>query len=541
MLATMFLVALGVFIAGYILYGRFMNRVYDLSDERKTPAEAQYDGIDYCPAHPAVLLGHHFASIAGAGPIVGPIAAAGLFGWLPVYLWCLVGSVFIGGPHDLSSIVASLRHQGKSIGEVITQWIGPRAKFLFLSFTWLSLVLVVGVFLELAAQTFARDCAVAFSGTLYIGLAVIFGLSRYRFRIPLLSATLVMLPIVLGAVWYGERAAWVQEAFTLPVNTWRLLLVVYVFLASVLPVWLLLQPRDYLASYLLYFAMIISSIGMVFGSGRFEVSLPAFKAFESSSGDYLWPILFVTVACGAVSGFHSMVASGTTSKQLRRETDARLVGYGSMLIEGLVAVVALGTVMMAGKVINNDPMETFGAGFGRFAELVGIDPATGKSLGLLAINSFILTTLDTATRLGRYQLQELTNMKLDRFTATAIGVAGSVAVIYVKTGDVPAWKVIWPVFGAANQLVAALVLLGLSVWVVKGLKKRATFLMIPMYFMLITTVAALVLLVKQNIVNKNYPLIVIGSLLLLMAVMLVKESFTALRRTEDTPASDPAR
>ena len=420
---ALFLIAVVVFGVGYVLHGRFMSKVYGLDNERRTPSEEFFDGVDYCPAHPAVLVGHHFASIAGAGPIVGPIAAAALFGWLPTYVWCLVGSVFFGGPHDMGSVVASMRHEGKSMGEVVRCWISPRAKTLFLWFTWLALVLVVAVFLELSAKTLAEDPAVAFSGVLYMALAVIFGVAMNRLRCPLWLMTLIMVPLVLYAVWYGNSAQWVQASFQFDVNTWRLILTGYIFFASILPVWLLLQPRDYLASYMLYFALIIGAIGLVFGGSGFEVNLPAFTSFRPKEGEFLWPTLFVLVACGAISGFHSMVASGTTSKQLKRESHAVPVGYGSMLTEGLLAIIALATIMMTGAVAKGGPTTTFGAGFGTFAALLGIDPKVGMSLGLLAINSFLLTSLDTATRLARYQLQELTGMRLDRYTATAVGVA----------------------------------------------------------------------------------------------------------------------
>lgn len=530
MLAVIFVVAVVVFVVAYFTYGRFLSRVFGLDNGKKTPSETMYDGIDYCPAHPSVLLGHHFASIAGAGPIVGPIAAAASFGWLPAYLWCLLGSVFIGGPHDMGAIVASMRHEGKSLGEVIYRWIGKRGKTLFLCFTWLTLVLVVSVFLQLSADTFAEDPAVAFSGTLYIFLAVVFGLMVYRFRVSLWVATLIMVPIVLGAVFFGHYSPWVQEHFRLSMEAWRWLLCVYVICASVLPVWLLLQPRDYLASYLLYFAVIIGTIGMVFGVGRFENTLPAFKSFNPHEYEYLWPLLFVMVACGAVSGFHSMVASGTSSKQIRKEKDAQLIGYGAMLLEGLVAVIALGTLMLVGEVPQQGgPLKAFGIGFGRFAELLGLPLHVGTSLGLLAINSFILTSLDTATRLGRYQMQELTNMKLDRFSATGIGVACSMALLFIKSGNTPAWKIIWPVFGAANQLVAALALLTLIVWISKGLRKNASFLQLPMYFMLITTLAALVLLLVSNL-KKSIPLVVFAVVLIVLAILLVIEARRALNR-----------
>ena len=451
-----------------------------------------------------------------------------MFGWLPAYLWCLIGSAFLGGVHDAGSLVASIRHKGLSVGEVVDHWIGHRAKKIFLTFTWLALTLVIAVFLELAANTFAADPAVAFSGLLYIGLAVVFGFLIYRKGVSLLVMTLVMVPIVIGAIFYGNSAQWVQEMFKLPNTTWRWVLIVYIFAASVLPVWLLLQPRDYLASYLLYFSVFIGAVGMILGAKTFEVSLPTFTGFAGPKGEPLWPLLFVVVACGAISGFHSLVGSGTTAKQLRKETDAIGVGYGAMLIEGLVAVIAIGTVMIAGGMLKGGPTVTYGVGLGRFAALIGIPEKIGTSLGLLALNSFILTSLDTATRLARYQLQEFTDMKLDRYTATAVGVVVAGVLVFMKTGGKPAWQLIWPVFGASNQLVAALALLAIGVWIVKGLKKSANFVMIPMVFMLVTTIAALFLLIKDNM--SNFILSGISVVLLVLAVMLVKEAWAALKK-----------
>ncbi len=541
MLAILFLIAIVLFAICYKVYGSYMAGVYDLNDNNPTPAEAMFDGIDYCPAHPAVLLGHHFASIAGAGPIVGPITAAAMFGWLPAYLWCLIGSAFIGGPHDMGALVASMRHDGKSVGEVVDKWIGRRGKVLFLCFTILALILVVAVFLQLSAGSFAADPAVAFSASLYIGMALLFGVLIYKYRVPLWLMTVVMVPIVIYACWYGNYSPWVATVFQLPMETWRWALVGYIFFASVLPVWLLLQPRDYLASYFLYFAVIIGAIGMIMGRGEnFQVVLPAFKGFVAN-GQYIWPMLFIIVACGAVSGFHSLVGSGTTSKQLKKEKDTVLVGYGSMLLEGVVAVIAIGTVMLSGVIAKGGPTITYAEGFGKFASIVGIDPKVGMSLGLLAINSFLLTSLDTATRLTRYQIQELSNMKVDKYTATIITIAAAMALLLVKThgptGNViPAWAAIWPIFGASNQLVAALALLTIGVWVAKALKGDNRFAMIPMWFMLVTTVAALGIMIKDNMAyeNPNYVLVVPSIVLLVLALLMVVESLKALKEDKKT-------
>jgi carbon starvation protein len=538
-LAILFGGSIVLFLVCYKVYGGYLARIFNLDDTTETPAECLFDGIDYCPAHPAVLLGHHFASIAGAGPIVGPITAAAMFGWLPAYLWCVIGSAFLGGPHDMGSLVASMRHDGKSVGEVVDRWIGRRGKVLFLCFTILALILVVAVFLQLSAGSFAADPAVAFSATLYIFMAVLFGVLIYQYRVPLWLMTVVMVPIVIYACWYGNYSPWVADTFKFSMETWRWLLVLYIFLASILPVWLLLQPRDYLASYFLYFAVIIGAIGMFMGRGEgFDIVLPAFKGFTAGT-QYMWPMLFVIVACGAISGFHSLVGSGTTSKQLRKESDTVLVGYGAMLLEGVVAVIAIGTIMLTGVIAEGGPTITYAQGFGKFAAILGIDPKVGMSLGLLAVNSFLLTSLDTATRLTRYQIQELTNMKVDKYTATIIAIAAAMALLLTKTHGptgavIPAWAAIWPIFGASNQLVAALALLAIGVWVTKALKGDNRFAMIPMWFMLVTTVAALGIMIKENMAyeNPNYILVVPSVLLLVLAVLMVLESFKSLREAQ---------
>ncbi|MFQ9523584.1 MAG: carbon starvation CstA family protein [Phascolarctobacterium faecium] len=242
MLLTIFVITILCFCVAYKFYGGFQSRFYDLDPNRKTPATELQDDIDYCPAHPAVLMGHHFASIAGAGPVVGPIAAAAALGWLPTLLWIIIGCIFFGGVHDMGALVASIRHKGMSIGEVVRQWIGARGHKLFLAFTWLSLTLVIAVFLELAAQTFAADPAVAFTATLYIFLAMVFGVAIYHYGISLKVSTIIMLPILFGSLIFGIESSWVQSTFALSLDTWRMALIVYIFAASVLPVWLLLQP-----------------------------------------------------------------------------------------------------------------------------------------------------------------------------------------------------------------------------------------------------------------------------------------------------------
>ncbi len=540
MFFMMFAVSIICLILGYIFYGRFMAKVYNLDNHNVTPAERLNDGMDYCPTHPAVVLGHHFSSIAGAGPIVGPITAASMFGWLPTIVWCIFGSIFLGGPHDFGAVMASMRHDGKSIGEVIDHWIGHKAKKLFLIFTILSLFLVVAVFTVLTTATFVLDPVVAFVSCMYIVLAVVSGLLIYRFNMNLKLVTVVMLAIIAFCSIKGGDWPIITKIFTHDSDWWNFFIAIYVLCASVLPVWLLLQPRDYLASYFLYFAAAIGAIGMIFGgsmdSGAVPMFAPEMNWFGLTKAD-MWPMLFVIVACGAISGFHSLVGSGTTSKQLSHERDALPVGYAAMLLEGLVAVIALGTMMVAGGIQKGGPVGTFAAGFGQFCTIIGIDPVLGTRLGAIAVNTFLLTSLDTATRLARYQIQEITNYKVNKYVATIIAVAIALVLVYVKAkgpdgNPIPAWQVIWPVFGASNQLVAALAILGIAMWIIRGLKKKATFLLIPFWFMLVTSMAGIVIEIKATLMSghPNYILATISALLLVLALLMTKEGFAALNR-----------
>ncbi len=327
------LIALVMFIAAYKLYGGFLTKRLDVNNSKETPAHTMSDGVDYYPAKAPVLLGHHFASIAGAGPIVGPVIAAG-FGWMPVYLWIVFGSIFIGGVHDYASIVASVRHQSKSIGFIIQSYIGISGKKLFLIFAWATLVLVIAVFTIIVADTFTHIPSAGTSSILFMILAVFFGIAIYRLKIPLWIATLVGVTLLFLSIPAGNLFP-----IQLSALTWQLILFGYIFIASTVPVWILLQPRDYLNSFFLYALMIGGVVGVLFAAP--EINIPAFSSFSLDKVGYLFPALFVTVACGAISGFHSIVGSGTTAKQLNKETDGRIVGYGGMLIEGMLAVLSL--------------------------------------------------------------------------------------------------------------------------------------------------------------------------------------------------------
>jgi carbon starvation protein len=549
MLTMLFMLALCAFIAAFFFYGRFLNRKFDLDNGRPTPAHSSYDGVDRVPADRAVLLGHHFSSIAGAGPIVGPIVAASAFGWGPTLLWIVLGAIFIGGVHDFSALIASVRHQGRSIAAIARETMSPLAYRLMLVFIWLALVYVLVVFTDLTSATFVADGGVASSSLMFILLAVGFGLAVYRFKVKVWAASLIFVPLVFLAVWAGQQAPLPAAGMPLllgndPGNTWDILLILYCFAASTLPVWTLLQPRDYLSSFLLYASVLGAFIGILFGG--LSIHFPALTAWTHPQLGSLFPILFITVACGSCSGFHAVVASGTSSKQLDHESDARLVGYGAMLIEGVVAVMALVTVMILAQgdpLLGQAPLVIYGSGMGKFFAVFGLPEKLGFSFGLLALSTFILTTLDTCTRLGRYIFEEFFQLKgrRSRYASTLATLALPAVFVLISLRDaqgraVPAWKAIWPVFGASNQLLAALTLLVITLWVRK-MGKKFIFTLLPMLFMITMTLWSLLLLIGQY---RFSAIGVIAIVLLLLALLLIVEAFRSLRPAKNGPPGKTA-
>jgi len=539
MLVAILLISVIAFALAYTVYGRFLARRYELDDTRPTPSHTDYDGIDRVPAHKAVLLGHHFSSIAGAAPIVGPIIASLAFGWLPVVLWIILGTIFIGAVIDFSALVASIRHNARSIAEIARQYMSPVAYRLLLAFIWLTLVYVLTVFADLTATTFTDDGGVATSSLMFIALAIAFGLALNKMKIPLLQATLVFVPLVFLAVWAGQKlplsADLIPEIIAgEPKKTWALILILYCFVASTTPVWILLQPRDYLSSYLLYASVLSGFVGILIGG--FTIQYPAFTAWSVPATGTLFPILFITVACGACSGFHSIVASGTSSKQLNKESDGKAIGYGGMLLEGLVAVIALATVIMLPKgdqLTLKAPLVIYGKGIASFLSAMGIPENLGFSFGLLALSAFILTTLDTATRLGRYIFEELFNLKgkSSRYVSTFATLALPAIFVLINLKDargnlIPAWKAIWPVFGACNQLLAGLVALVIAVWL-KKTGRRFGFILGPVFFMNTVTIWALVLLLRQY---RFSAVGIIAAVLLLLALVLIVEAFKTFKK-----------
>ena len=438
--------------------------------------------------------------------------------------------MFIGGVHDYFGLITSARHKGLSVGEIVGQYVGKQARNWFLLFAWLALVLVVAVFTILTASAFAANASVATAGFLMLVIAVGMGFAMYRMNMSLPVVTVIGVVLLFLAIWIGLNAPFLYFNQI----TWTWILIVYIFLASTLPVWILLQPRDYLSSFLLYVALIGGIIGIFIV--RPTLVYPSFTSFRTGVG-FLFPMLFVTIACGAVSGFHSLVASGTTSKQLDNEKDARMVGYGAMLLEGVLAVIALGTA----AILTQEAMKTgltdwggavgvFAHGLGKFMAGFGIPEETGIVFGSLTISAFLITSLDTATRLGRYCFEELTAKKIpsisNRYVGTIITVifGGGLAL----TGQ---WRAIWPVFGSSNQLLAGLSLMGATAYLAH-LGKNYKYTYYPMAFMMIMTIIALINLVFNNFGKGNILLGSVSVLLLILASFVVYEGLKALNKSK---------
>ncbi len=516
------LIVLSALALGYTLYGRLVARQYGLDDANRCPAEEVNDGVDFVPTKKFYLLGQHFSAIAAAGPIVGPILACNQFGWLPCILWIALGVVFIGAVHDFSALIASVRHKAKSVAEIVRQNLGQRAWVAIMAFIWIALLYVIVAFTDVTAGTFVgkieelegtkvsfeRGGAVAFSSTAYLLLAMVMGLVQKRFNPPLWLMTAIFVPATLFVVWLGTRCStWLAlpaagPGALHPQKIWGLIILAYCFIASLLPVWLLLQPRGYLGGFVLYIVLAVGVVGILFGG--FAVEQPAFKGFVQRGPDgnptptgLLFPFLFVTIACGACSGFHGLVCSGTTSKQIARESDCKPVGYGAMLLEAFVALIALATVMIVAK-SSEGPGVIYAKGIGKFLTVI-----LGKEaflfafiFGSLAFSTFVFDTLDVATRLSRYILQELFGWRGRAASLLATGVTVAVPAFFILSADAPmpgrppAYMQFWTLFGTSNQLLAALTLLGITVWLRRS-GKPYWFTLAPMVFVTAITIWSL--------------------------------------------------
>ena len=500
------IVVLGALTLGYRFYGRFLASHYALDDATPTPAVRFEDGADFVPTRPFYLLGQHFSAIAAAGPIAGPILACQLFGWLPCILWIGFGVIFIGAVHDFSALVASVRHGGRSVAEIAREHLGHRAWLGMMIFIWVALVYVIVAFADITASTFVGESeelrggsftfnpggAVAAASTMYLVLSLVMGLVERYLRPPLWLSTVIFVPATLGVVWLGTK---ISTLLLLGPLAWGLLILAYCFVASLLPVWLLLQPRGYLGGFVLYIALAVGVIGIFFGG--FTVEQPAFTGFRAPGATgLLFPFLFVTIACGACSGFHGLVCSGTTSKQISRESHCHPVGYGGMLLEGFVALIALATIMIAasGDVAGKAPGTIYGDGLAHFlAVLIGPEHFVfAATFGAMAFSTFVFDTLDVSTRLGRYILQELFDWRGRGAAAGAAALTVLPPAFLLAVSGKGAFLLFWTLFGSSNQLLAALTFLGIAVWLRKS-GRPTWFVVLPMIFMMAVTLTSLVL------------------------------------------------
>ena len=519
--------AIVLLFAGYVFYGSWLAKQWGIDPAKKTPAKEMPDGVDYVEAKPAVLMGHHFSSIAGAGPINGPIQAA-VFGWVPVFLWCVIGGIFFGGLQDFGSLFASIRHDGKSVGEIIKDSMGSKAKKLFIIFALLVLILVIASFVNVVAGTFfttaeqiaasgksfgfttnpTNNQTTAMISVLFILLAIVYGIMTNKGGVKVLPATIIGIAGIVAIVVLGLNVGFVMNR-----TGWIIFVALYIAIASLIPVWIMLQPRDYLSSFLLYAMMLIAVVGIFLSAfkGNVNFEIPAFAGWKVN-GNFLFPTLFITVACGACSGFHSLIASGTTSKQLDSEAHAKPIGYGSMLIEsalGVISLIAVGVVWSkyTSKGFGS-PSAAFGAGI---ATMFG-NEGSGiyniiSALLTLAVSVFALTSHDSATRLSRFMFSELFLKEGEKDWKDAKGVRKVLANplfgtgIMVLIGSVLGFlklSAIWSLFGAANQLLAGIALLAVAAWLGEVGKNNKMFY-IPMVFMLAATLTQLILTVVGKV------------------------------------------
>ena len=557
-----------ILFCGYVFYGRWLVKQWGVGEgDIPTPAHTMNDGIDYVPAKAPVLMGHHFSSIAGAGPITGPIGAA-MFGWLPVTLWVLVGGIFFGGVHDFGALFASVRHKGQSIGEIISANMSKRAKQLFIIFSYLTLILVVAAFAAIVASTFgavyengvvneaksATNASVAMVSLLFIAVAIVFGFAVYRRHTSMLVSSILGVGAIVACMAIGMNF----HPLYFSTTTWMWLIGLYITVASVTPVWILLQPRDYLSSFLLYAMLIVAVVGIVGAHPDIKPELfPAYAGFAVDNGNgvqYLFPILFTTVACGAISGFHSLVSSGTTSKQLDKESDAKPIAYGGMLLECVLAVITLCAIAYARETGHTHGATDIFAG--GIAAMIGAIPGLESmetsmyTLLVLTYSAFCLTSLDTATRLARFMFQEFwlepgetpkdvqggfKKLMVNPYFATIITVI--LGVLLGMNG----FMKIWGLFGAANQLLAGIGLLAVAAWLGNAGKNNKMFIF-PMCFMMVVTICSLCLTIKNQVgmIMKGgadwgpYAQAGIGSLLVVLAIVLAVEGFQTIFGKKET-------
>ena len=550
-----------IMVVAYRFYGGWVARQFAIDDQRVTPAHTVKDGIDYVPTRPFYLFAQHFSAIAAAGPIAGPILACQTFGWLPCLLWIGLGVVLIGAVHDFSTLTASVRHGARSIAEITRDHLGPRAGMAMMAFIWIALIYVIVAFADITAGSFVGVTeeleaikvdfnpggAVAAASVMYLILAVLLGIVQRYLKPPLWLVTIIFVPATLGLAWLGTKMSTVM---LLDARMWGILILAYCCVASVVPVWTLLQPRGYLGGFVLYLALALGIVGVFFGG--YEIKQEAFRSWDvGGMTGALFPFLFVTIACGACSGFHGLVCSGTTSKQVDRESHMQPVGYGAMLAEGFVALIALVTIMIVTQddIKGLKPGTIYGNGIGNFLCLI-IGKANLKfaiTFGAMAFSTFVFDTLDVCTRLGRIIIQELFGWKgrLGAIGGTLITIA--LPVYFLAVAPEGSWVKFWTLFGSSNQLLAALSLLSITVWLYQA-RRRIAFTLLPMIFVLTLTLWSLGKLAIANIYAAHgLDIALINSLsaiaLILLALYLAITAITRLRRErrQAALATDPVR
>ena len=549
------LAAIVILAIGYMTYGSWLAKQWGVDPTRKTPAVTMEDGVDYVAAPPAVLMGHHFSSIAGAGPINGPIQAS-VFGWLPVFLWCVIGGIFFGGLQDFGSLFASIRHDGKSVGEIIKDSMGKRAQKLFIIFALMVLILVIASFVNVVAGTFftAADAGqagfvgnptsnqtTAMVSVLFIVLAIIYGFLTNKGGMKTGPATAIGLVGIVIALAIG-----LNLGLALSRTAWIVIIGLYITIASLIPVWIMLQPRDYLSSFLLYAMMIVAIFGIIYSafshSTTFEI--PAFTSWSTGIGP-LFPALFITVACGACSGFHSLIATGTTSKQLSNEAHAKPIGYGSMLIESALGVISL---IAVGMVYTQYTGGEFGSPSVAFAQGIAAMYHGNKviaALLTLAVSVFALTSLDTGTRLSRFMFSELFLKEDEATYQDAKGIRKILAhplfgtafmvIIGCILGGLSLSQ-IWALFGSANQLLAGIALMAVCTWLGQAGKNNKMFYF-PMAFMLVATITQLIrtIILKFGMIGGGTALwgdwfqLIFALGMVVLAIILVIEAFNTFK------------
>jgi carbon starvation protein len=533
---------------GYVFYSKKVKQWIGLDDSEVPPSIQLNDGVDYVPAkHWTILFGHHFASIAGAAPIIGPVIACLFWGWLPALIWIVVGGVFFGAVHDFTALVMSLRNQGKSITTITDSVMGKTSKILFSIFAFLTLILIVAVFAAVAGKTLATTPQVVVPTFGLIIVAIIVGVLMYRVQLNVLLCSVIGVILLFALIIAGYYFP-IELNVKNPTAWWTIILLIYGMVASVTPVTLLLQPRDHLAGAVLYVGMLFGFLGLIISHPTMKA--PSVVSFSGSKG-WMWPMLFVTVACGAISGFHSLVASGTTSKQLPRTKDARVIGYGAMIMESALAVLAV-IAVSAGLYWKKAPdgyegfvyqelfekggwIKAFGTGYGQLTKL--FFGGFGMLIGITMLKTFIMTTLDSATRITRYLCNELLGetfgvplMKNKYAAVMLIGVlSGTLAL-----GN---WRAIWPVFGAANQLIASLVLIVATVYLLSR-NGKYLFTAIPAILMLITTIGALIYnaYIFATADKPNFVLAAVSVILIVLALFLFYTALVAISKSKRNAA-----